>query len=104
MREQSLDCDAAHELELYALGVELWHKPVRKNLSKHYKRGNFSLDLAIHSIERYCLTPAAKQYHRECGSMSSSWNSLFPKFVRLHVAEQIAHQWVAEFKLGNFWD
>tara|TARA_B100000459_G_scaffold10383_1_gene5712 strand:- start:97 stop:411 length:315 start_codon:yes stop_codon:yes gene_type:complete len=104
MRELSLDCDAAHELELYALDVELWHKPVRKNLSKHYKRGNFSLDLAIHSIERYCLTPAAKQYHREHGSMTSTWNHTFPKFVRLYVAEQIALKWVAEFKLGNFWD
>tara|TARA_R100001510_G_C7628914_1_gene188213 strand:- start:837 stop:1151 length:315 start_codon:yes stop_codon:yes gene_type:complete len=104
MKELSFDCDAARELELYALDVELWHKPVRKNLGKHYKRGNFSLDLAIHSIERYCLTPAAKQYHRECGSMSSSWSSLFPKFVRLHVAEQIALRWAAEFKLGNFWD
>jgi len=104
MRELSLDCDAARELELYATNVECWYKPVIQNLSKHYKHGNFSLDLAIHSIERYCLTPAAKQYHREFGSMSSSWNSLFPKFLRLHVAEQIALQWVAEFKLGNFWD
>ncbi len=71
MREPSLDCDAARELELYATNVECWYKPVIKNLSKHYKRGNFSLDLAIHSIERYCLTPAAKQYNREHGSMTS---------------------------------
>lgn len=100
----SYDCDAARELELYATNTEIWYAPVIKNLSKHYKRGSFSLDLAIHSIERYCLTPAAKQYHREHGSMASKWNDTFPKFVRLHVAEQIALQWVEEFKLGNFWD
>lgn len=100
----SYDCDAARELELYATNTEIWYAPVIKNLSKHYKRGNFSLDLAIHSIERYCLTPAAKQYHREHGSMTSKWSDTFPKFVRLHVAEQIALQWVEEFKLGNFWD
>lgn len=100
----SYDCDAARELELYATNTEIWYAPVIKNLSKHYRRGNFSLDLAIHSIERYCLTPAAKQYHREHGSMTSKWSDTFPKFVRLHVAEQIALQWVEEFKLGNFWD
>ena len=104
MKAPSLDCDAARELELYATNVEIWYAPVIKNLSKHYKRGNFSLDLAIHSIERYCLTPAAKQYHLEHGSMTSKWSDTFPKFVRLHVAEQIALQWVEEFKLGNFWD
>ena len=104
MKAPSLDCDAARELELYATNVECWYTPVIKNLSKHYKRGNFTLDLAIHSIEKYCLTPAAKQYHREHGSLTSKWNDTFPKFVRLHVAEQIALQWVEEFKLGNFWD
>ena len=79
MNAPSLDCDAARELELYATNVECWYKPVIKNLSKHYKRGNFSLDLAIHSIERYCLTPAAKQYHREHGSMTSKWSDIFPE-------------------------
>ena len=93
----------ARELELYATNVEAFISPVIKNLAKHYKRGDFSLDRAIHSIERYCLTPAAKQYHREHGSMTSKWSDTFPKFVRLHVAEQIALQWVEEFKLGNFW-
>ena len=96
--------DEARELELYVTNVEIWYAPVIKNLSKHYKRGNFSLDLAIHSIERYCLTPAAKQYHREHGSMSSAWHHTFPKPVRLEAAEVIARMWAAEFKLGNFWD
>ncbi len=96
--------DEARELELYATNAEIWYKPVIKNLSKHYKRGNFSLDLAIHSIERYCLTPAAKQYHRENGSMSSAWHHTFPKPVRLEAAEVIARMWAAEFKLGNFWN
>ena len=95
--------DTAHELELYATNVEVWYAPTIKNLSKHWKRGNFSLDLAIHSIERYCLTPAAKQYHREHGSMASAWHHIFPKPVRLEAAESIARSWVEEFKLGNFW-
>lgn len=98
------DSIAATELELYAENVEAFIAPAIKNLSKHYKRGDFSLDLAIKSIERYCLIPAAKQYKLEHGSMTDSWQSMFPKSVRLEAAETIAHKWAAEFKLGNFWD
>lgn len=96
--------DTARELSLYAENVETYIGPVIRNLSKHYKRGNYSFDLAIKSIERYCLQPAAKQYHLEHGSMSSKWSDIFPKPVRLEAAEDIASRWTAEFKLGNFWD
>ena len=87
----------ARELELYATNVEAFIVPVVKNLAKH-----FSLDKAIHSIERYCLTPAAKQYKLEMGSMTQSWHQMFPKNVRLEAAESIALEIIAEFKLGNF--
>ena len=96
--------DTARELELYATNTEAFIAPVIKNLSKHHKRGDFSLDRAIHSIERYCLTPAAKQYDREHGSMTTPWHHVFPKAVRLEAAESIARSWVAEFRLGNYWD
>ena len=96
--------DTARELELYATNTEAFIAPVIKNLSKHHKRGDFSLDRAIHSIERYCLTPAAKQYDREHGSMSTPWHHVFPKAVRLEAAESIARSWVAEFRLGNYWE
>lgn len=95
--------DAARELELYATNTEAYIKPVIQNLSKHHKRGIFSLDKAIHSIERYCLTPAAKQYNLEHGSMTTPWHSMFPKAVRLEAAESIALEWAAEFRLGNYW-
>ena len=96
--------DAARELELYAENIEAFIAPVIKNLSKHHKRGEFSLDKAIHAIERYCLFPAAKQYHLEHGSMTDRWFQVFPKAVRLEAAESIALKWSAEFKLGNYWD
>ena len=94
--------DSAYELELYATNVEAFIMPTVRNLAKHYKRGNFSLDKAIYAIERYCLIPAAKQYKLEHGSMTQSWHSMFPKNVRLEAAESIAKQYHAEFKLGNF--
>ena len=94
--------DAARELELYADNTEMWIKPVLQNLSKHHKRGNFSLDLAIHSIERYCLTPAAKQYNLEHGSMTTPWYDIFPKSVRLEAAEVMARRYSDSCKLGNY--
>lgn len=94
---------AARELELYAINEEEYTLPVLKNLSKHHKRGNFSLDLAIKAIERYCLTPAAKQYNLEHGSMGTPWHHIFPKPVRLEAAESMARRYHAEFKLGNYY-
>jgi len=91
----------ARELELYATNVQAFISPVVKNLAKHWKRGNFTLDRAIQSIERYCLTPAAKQYKLEMGSMTTAWHSMFPKAVRLEAAESIARQVVDEFRNGE---
>ena len=96
------DHTAAHELELYATNVEGFYMPVYKTLSRKYQKGIFSLDLAIKAIDRYCLTPAAKQYKFEHGSMTDRWYKMFPKCVRLEAAETIALQMVTEFKLGNF--
>jgi hypothetical protein len=94
----------ARELELYATNVEAWIKPVIQTLSKKHRAGVFDYEKAIKCVDRYCLVPAAKQYNREFGSMTQSWNSVFPKAVRLEAAETIVKEWVAEFKLGNYWD
>jgi hypothetical protein len=100
------DTTAAHELELYATNVEAYIGPVVRTLSRIWREdyANFSLDRAISYIDRYCLVPAAKQYRREHGSMTVSWQAMFPKPTRLIAAESIARAWVAEFRLGNFWD
>lgn len=95
---------AARELELYALNFSDTHyNSVGKTLSKFYQKGTFNLDRAIAYVERYLLVPAAKDYQREYGSMTTAWNTMFPKPERLTAAESIAHAFVSEFKLGNFW-
>ena len=100
----TIDTVAARELELYALNFSGTHyNTVGKTLSKFYQKGTFSLDRAIAYIERYLLVPAAKDYQLCCGSMFQSWNQTFPKPERLVAAESIAHAFVSEFRLGNFW-
>jgi hypothetical protein len=99
----TIDTDAVRELELYALNFSGYHyNTVGKTLSKFYKQGTFNIDRAIAYIERYLVVPAAKDYKLLCGSMSQSWNQMFPKPERLVAAESIAHDFVSEFRLGNF--
>ena len=100
----TIDTIAARELEVYALSFSSVHyNSVGKTLSKFYKQGTFNLDRAIAYIERYLLVPAAKDYKLCCGSMATAWNTYFPKPERLAAAESIAHSFVSEFRLGNFW-
>jgi hypothetical protein len=100
----TIDTVAARELEVYAVNFSDSHyNTVGKTLSKFYKQGTFSLDRAIAYVERYLLVPAAKDYQREHGSMTTAWNTMFPKPERLVAAESIAHSFVSEFRLGNFW-
>jgi hypothetical protein len=100
------DTTAAHELELYATNTQAYIAPAIRTLSRIWRkdRAAFSLDRAIAYIDRYCLVPAAKQYRLEYGSMTVRWDSMFPKPTRLVAAESIARSWIAEFRLGNFWD
>lgn len=92
------------ELELYATNTSAFISPVMRTLSKKHRTGNFDLDRAIAYVDRYCLIPAAKQYKREFGSMTDSWQGMFPKAIRLVAAESIVRSAVAEFKLGNYWN
>jgi len=94
----------AHELELYATNVETWIAPVIKTLSRKHRAGIFDYGRAIDYVDRYCLVPAAKQYRLEFGSMHDHWTDLFPKSVRQEAAKAIVDGWVAEFRLGNYWD
>ena len=94
----------AREIEVYALNFSGSHyNGAGRCLQKHYQQGEYSKDRAIKYLERYLITPAAKQYRLEHGSMTDSWFVLFPKADRLLAAESIADQFLSEFKLGNFW-
>jgi len=94
----------AKELELYATNIEAWVAPVIKTLSKKHKAGIFDYGKAIDYVARYCLIPAAKQYKLEFGGMTDRWSDLFTKSTRQVAAQSIVDSWLAEFRLGNYWD
>lgn len=100
-----MDRHAKTELELYCKHNGPWFNEGAKTLSKIYqnKRKDFSLDRAISYLSRYVILPAAKQYVLEFGSMTDSVRSLFPKHLRDSLSEEIAHELIGEFKVGNFY-
>ena len=97
-------CDAARELQLWANNTEAWIKPAWLTLGKFHKAGTYNKDRAIAYLDRYVLTPAAKQYRSEFGGMGDRWQDWFPKACRLAAAESMADSMVAEFRLGNYWE
>ena len=73
-----------------------------KTLGKFHRDGTFSLDRAIKYLDRYLLTPGGKQYVLENCGITDSVKTMFPKPERLKLAEVMALEMVAEFKLGNY--
>ena len=98
------DNDAARELQLYAENVDAWMSPIMRTLSRKHRAGVFEFGRAVDYVDRYCLTPAAKQYRLEFCGMRDRWSDVFPKHVRQAAAECIVCDAVAEFKLGNYWE
>lgn len=99
-----LDNYAMTELQLTA---ENWCgeavNAVTKKLSKLHKCGKFDYERAIKYVDRYMLIPAAKNYALAHCSMTQSWKSLYPKSLRMKVAENIVDSMLAEFRIGNYW-
>jgi len=77
---------------------------VWKTLSKKHKAGVFDYERAIKYVDRYMIIPAAKDYAMCHCSMTQSWHSLFPKALRMEVAENIVESMLAEFRIGNYWN
>jgi hypothetical protein len=98
------DNTAARELELYATNTEAFIAPVIRTLSKKYRAGVFDYGRALSYVDRCCLMPAARQYRREFAGINDRWQDLFPKPVREAAAAAIVDGWLAEFRLGNYWD
>jgi hypothetical protein len=94
------------ELMMYAQNdsffAPAYYEPAYKTLGQFHQKGTYSLDRAIKYLDRYLLLPAAKEYLLQHGSMTDSVTSIFPKPDRIKLAEVMAVEMVAEFKLGNY--
>ena len=98
------DYDLAHELKLHADNLTVHFNSVGKTLSKFWLKGCFDYERASGYIYRNLTTPAAKDYHSLCGSLTQSWFGMFPIPERKYVTEKILMEFLDEFHSGNFWE
>ena len=98
----NIDTNAQTELELFFSNEEWLCKPAWIALSKAHKRGDLNYDKALKYL-RNRYRDAAKQYTREHGSMTDSWQSLFSLSTRNACALMTLENMLAEFNLGNYW-
>ena len=94
---------AQQELELYFNNEEWLIRPCTIAIGKaHRQRETFDYERALKFLERRMID-GAKQYTREHGSLSDSWQRLFPLADRKAAAESVLQSMLQEFALGNYW-
>jgi hypothetical protein len=94
----------ARELELWMMNdgaiYRAYLEPMYKNLERKWRKGTYDLTLGIKGM-RHAVDAAAKQYHREHGTMSDKWSDIFTVSDRNRVAEVLCLRLVAELRAGN---
>lgn len=64
-----------------------------RTLDKHQQRGRFQKERALVLLERF-VEEGAKQYHKEFGTPSDKWYTIFTPVIRREVAESILDQYL----------
>jgi len=99
------DSILAHELKLYADTFSSVHyNGIGRTLSKFWLKDTFNYDRALGYVYRNLVLPAAKDYHLCCGSLTQVWHTMFTIPERKQAAECILNDFIAEFRVGNFWE
>ena len=92
------------ELAMYACNFSSEHyNGTGRKLSNKWREGNWSQTWALNILYLQLVVPAAKDYKYEFGSMTQSWQEMWPLHVRGAVTCQMYDHFVDEFKLGNFY-
>lgn len=95
----------ARELHLYADNdATLYHgqrSSIEKNLINKRARGVYDHALAV-KLWMYFVDAAAKKYVAEYDAKGGVWHQVFPKSVRMEVAETFANNFEREAELGNY--
>ncbi len=100
----SYDEHAATELRLYVDNEgDLYRghtQAVHNNLARKYLKGTYDHAKAP-ILWGYLVDAGAKKYAKEFAS-PADWNTIFTKATRDHVAKEMADDFLAELKAGNY--
>ncbi len=102
---KGLDEHAAKELYLFITNdgdlYRQQHSPINKNLTIKKARGVYNSALAF-KLFMYLVDNGARKYVKDFGSRGERIDSIFPKPVRLAVAEELRDFFEVEHALGNY--
>ena len=102
--QESLDPEALEkELTLFIEGEETLHDQVpsiQKTLFKHWKKGEYSSDLAERAWNRL-VSEASQRYAEVVGKEPRLWEQLLPEAVRKAVVEQFESGFYNDLKKGK---
>lgn len=64
-----------------------------KTLDKHMQRGRFQKERALVLLERF-VEEGAKKYHKEFGTPSDKWYTIFTPVIRREVAQDLLDDYI----------
>lgn len=103
---EALDKDAVTELKLFIDNTySLYNQmtSIQKNLMTKRAQGKYDPKLSV-KLWMYLVDAGAKTYTKEYDSSDAKWNDVFPKDVRMAVAQEFAEEFEEEAELGNYDD
>jgi len=102
---ENVDSNATNELDLYIMNSEDLYRrkfmPIIKNLQKKIAKNVYDHEKAK-KLWMYLIDDAAKAYVKEFGNPDEDVKNMFPKEVRLRVAEIIADRELENIKQGEY--
>ena len=101
----TIDSNAVNELDLYIMNNEDLYRqrfmPIIFNLRRKVNKNVYDHDKAK-KLWMYLVDAAAKEYVKEFGNPDEDVKDLFPKEVRIRVAEIIADREIENIKQGEY--
>ena len=102
---ENIDTEATRELDLFIQNDEELYRrrfmPIILNLKKKIAKGIYDHKLAV-KMWMYLVDDAAKKYVEEYGSQTDDVKDMFPKEVRLQVAQDLADREKDNLEQGEY--
>jgi len=102
---ENVDSNAVNELDLFIMNNEDLYRrrfmPIIKNLQRKIAKNVYDHEKAK-KLWMYLVDDAAKEYVKEYGQPDEDVKNMFPKEVRLRVAEIIADRELENIKQGEY--
>ena len=102
---ENIDSSAVNELDSYIMNNEDLYRrrfmPIILNLKRKMAKGVYDHKLAV-KLWMYLVDDAAKEYVKQYGSQTDDVKDMFPKEVRMQVAQDLADREKENIEQGEY--